>query len=161
MSGSDGRAGAAAVAEAEARLLRAIQPAGWKRPKGYANGMLGEGRLLFVAGQIGWDEAERFPSDRFADQWDRALANVLAVVRAAGGGPEHIARMTVYVVDKREYLDQLEEVGAAWRRHMGRHYPAMALVQVAALLEDRARVEIEATAVLPAEPSVGRGGRGA
>ena len=137
-------------------LLQAIQPEGWKRPKGYSNGMIGEGRVLLVGGQIGWDEQERFVSERFADQWDRALANVLAVVRAAGGGPEHIARMTVYVVDKHEYLGQLEEVGAAWRRHMGRHFPAMALVQVAALVEDLARVEIEASAVLPRAVAAGQ-----
>jgi len=139
-------------------LLEVIQPEGWKRPKGYSNGIVAEGRVLFVGGQIGWDADERFPSDRFADQWDQALANVVAVVRAAGGGPEHVARMTIYVTDKREYLEQLGEIGASWRRHMGRSYPAMALVQVAALLEDRARVEIEATAVLPHAGSDRTGG---
>lgn len=132
-------------------ILRAIQPEGWKRPKGYSNGIVATGRILFVAGQVGWDEDEVFQSRRFSEQWDRALANVLAVVRAAGGGPEHIARMTIYVTDKQDYLGQLEEVGAAWRRHMGRNYPTMAMVQVADLIEDAALVEIEATCVLPEE----------
>ncbi len=131
-------------------LLEVIQPEGWKRPKGYSNGIVAEGRVLFVGGQIGWDADEVFHSDDFGAQWEQALSNVLAVVRAAGGGPEHIARMTIYVVDKHEYQASLAEVGAAWRKHMGRHYPVMALVVVAGLLEDRARVEIEATAVLPA-----------
>lgn len=141
--------------EAEARTLageaslQVIQPEGWKRPRGYSNGIVAEGRVLFVGGQIGWDENEVFHSDDFVAQWEQALRNVLAVVRAAGGGPEHVARMTVYVVDKREYQARLSEIGAVWRRHMGRHYPVMALVVVAGLLEDRARVEIEATAVLP------------
>ncbi|HWV38376.1 MAG TPA: RidA family protein [Vulgatibacter sp.] len=132
-------------------LLRAIQPEGWRRPKGYANGILADGRILFVAGQVGWDGDEVFQSDVFHEQWDRALANVLEVVRAAGGGPENVARMTIYVTDKRAYLDQLPEVGEAWKRHMGRNYPAMAMVQAADLVEDRALVEIEATCVLPRE----------
>lgn len=132
-------------------LLRAIQPEGWKRPKGYSNGIVAEGRILFVAGQVAWDEEERFHSDVFHEQWDRALANVLAVVRAAGAGPEHIARMTIYVKDKHAYLQEMEQVGASWKRHMGRSYPAMAMVQVADLVEDRALVEIEATCVLPVE----------
>lgn len=134
-----------------AAFLRAIQPEGWKRPKGYSNGIVAEGRVLFVGGQIGWDADEVFHSDVFSDQWDQALVNVLAVVRAAGGGPEHIARMTIYVTDKHEYLGQLAAIGASWRERMGRNYPAMALVQVAALVEDRAKVEIEATCVLPSE----------
>ncbi|MBX5480536.1 MAG: RidA family protein [Myxococcaceae bacterium] len=127
-----------------------IQPEGWAKPRGYANGVVAEGRVLFVAGQIGWDptsETPKFPAT-FAGQFDQALANVVAVVRAAGGRPEQVTRMTVYVTDKREYLGSLKEVGAAWRKHFGRHYPAMALVVVAALLEDQAKVEIEATAVL-------------
>ncbi len=130
-------------------FLEVIQPAGWKRPKGYSNGIVADGRVLFTGGQIGWDADEVFHSDRFADQWDQALSNVVAIVRAGGGGPEHIARLTIYVTDKHEYLGDLEGVGAAWRKHMGRNYPAMALVQVAGLVEDRAKVEIEATAVLP------------
>ncbi|MBF5043680.1 RidA family protein [Aggregicoccus sp. 17bor-14] len=127
-----------------------VQPPGWARPKGYANGIVAEGRMLFVGGQIGWDptsETPRFP-EGFAAQFEQALANVLAVVREAGGAPESIARMTVYVTDKHAYLAAAKEIGGAWRKLLGRHYPAMALVQVAALLEDRALVEIEATAVL-------------
>lgn len=131
--------------------LRPVQPPGWKRPRGYANGMIGEGRVLFVAGQIGWDEDERIVSTVLHEQWDRALANVLAVVAEAGGRPEHVARMTVYVTDKRAYLAQVKEIGASWKARLGRHYPAMSLVQVADLLEDGALVEIEATAVLPPE----------
>ena len=129
---------------------KVVQPAGWARPKGYANGIVAEGRMLFVAGQIGWDptsETPRFP-EGFAAQLEQTLANVLAVVREAGGTPESIVRMTVYVTDKHAYIAAGKEVGAAWRKHLGRHYPAMALVQVAALLEDQAMVEIEATAVL-------------
>ncbi|AKU92251.1 RidA family protein [Vulgatibacter incomptus] len=133
-------------------LLQAIQPPGWKRPKGYSNGIVGEGRILFVGGQIGWDADEVFHSDVFHEQWAQALSNVLDVVRAAGGGPEHVARMTIYVTDKQDYLAQLAEIGAAWKKHMGRVYPAMALVQVADLVEDRALVEIEATCLLPKEP---------
>lgn len=132
-------------------FLQAIQPEGWKRPKGYSNGILAEGRILFVGGQIGWDVDEAFQSDVFHEQWAQTLSNVLAVVRAAGGGPEHIARMTIYVKDKRHYLEQLPEIGAAWKEHMGRNYPALALVQVADLVEERALVEIEATCVLPKE----------
>ena len=129
---------------------RIIQPPGWTRPKGYVNGMVAEGRVLFVAGQIGWDpksDPPVFPKT-FADQFDRALENVLAVVREAGGQPTDVVRCTVYVTDKKEYLASLKQVGEAWKKHLGRHYPAMALVVVAALLEDQAKVEIEATAVL-------------
>jgi enamine deaminase RidA (YjgF/YER057c/UK114 family) len=132
------------------QLPTAVQPEGWARPKGYSNGMVAEGRMIFVAGQIGWDPTQSTPKfpPTFAAQWNQALSNVLAVVRAAGGGPEHIVRLTVYVTDKREYLIALKEVGEAWRQHMGKSYPAMALVQVAGLVEDDAKVEIEATAVL-------------
>jgi enamine deaminase RidA (YjgF/YER057c/UK114 family) len=129
---------------------KVIQPPGWARPKGYANGLVAEGRMLFVGGQIGWDptsETPRFP-EGFAAQFEQALSNVLAVVRQAGGTPESIARMTVYVTDKHAYIAAAKDIGAAWRKLLGKHYPAMALVQVAALLEDRALVEIEATAVL-------------
>jgi len=132
-------------------LFQAIQPPGWKRPKGYSNGILAKGRILFVGGQIGWDADEVFQSDVFHEQWAKTLSNVLEVVRTAGGGPEHIARMTIYVKDKKDYLGQLPEVGQAWRELMGRNYPTMALVQVADLVEERALVEIEATCVLPDE----------
>lgn len=129
-----------------------IQPDGWAVPRGYSNGIVAQGKVLFVGGQIGWDPRSttpKFPDGGFAAQWDQAVANVIEVVRAAGGQPEHIARLTIYVVDKKEYLASLKELGAIWRKHFGRHYPAMALVQVVALVEDLARVEIEATAVLP------------
>lgn len=129
--------------------LDSILPPGWKRPRGYANGMVGEGRVLFVAGQIGWDEHERIVGAELHKQWDQALANVISVVKAAGGEPHHVARMTVFVSDKDEYLAQLGEIGASWRARMGAHYPAMSLVQVAQLLEEGAKVEIEATAILP------------
>ncbi len=131
-----------------------IQPQGWAKAKGYANGVLtGPGRMLFVAGQIGWDPTSsepRFPSDDLGEQFLLALDNVLAVVREAGGQPEHIARMTVYVTDKHQYNAAVRRIGEGWRARLGRHYPAMALVEVKSLLEDRAKVEIEATCVLPA-----------
>lgn len=131
-------------------MNQVINPDTLAPPRGYSNGMLmAPGRTLFVAGQIGWDREGRFSSDEFAEQFDLALANVMDVVRAAGGSPEHIGRLTIYVTDKREYLAQAKGVGAAYRKHMGKHFPAMALVEVAALLEDRAKVEIEATAVVP------------
>ena len=128
-----------------------INPESLGRPRGYANGVLAAagGRLLFVAGQIAWDERQRIVSDDFVEQFARALANVLTVVAAAGGAPDSVARLTVYVTDKREYQSRTREVGERWRALMGRHYPAMALVEVSGLLEDGARVEIEATAVLP------------
>lgn len=128
-----------------------INPEQLGRPRGYSNGVLAPagGRLLFVAGQIAWDERQRIVSDDFVEQFGRALANVLAVVAEAGGSPEHVARLTIYVTDKREYQSRTREIGERWRALMGRHYPAMALVEVKGLLEDGARVEIEAAAVLP------------
>lgn len=131
--------------------LDVVQPDGWPRPRGYSNGVVVEGatRLLFVAGQIAWGADETLVGrGDFARQFDQALGNVAAVVRAAGGRPDAIVRLTIYVTDKRAYLDALAGVGEAYRRHLGRHYPAMALVQVADLLEDGALVEIEATAAL-------------
>lgn len=130
-----------------------LQPEGWAAPRGYSNGIAvdGPGRHVFVAGQIAWNErAELVGRGDLAAQFDRALGNVVAVLAAGGARPEHVCRMTVYVTDKRAYLERVEDVGAAWREHMGRHYPAMALVQVADLLEDGALVEIEATAFVPA-----------
>lgn len=129
--------------------FKIIQPQGWKPPKGYANGVLTRGRTLFVAGQVGWDAQEVFRSTVMADQWAQALDNVLDVVKAAGGSPANIARMTVYVTDKEEYAAQRKQIGVAWKARMGGHFPAMALVEVKGLLEDGAKVEIEATAVLP------------
>ena len=128
--------------------MEVLQPPGWPRPRGYANGIAAEGRIVFVAGQIGWDEEQRFEAG-LAGQVRRTLANVLAVLAEAGGGPEHVARMTWYVTDREAYLRELEPIGAAYRELMGRHYPAMAVVVVAGLIEPEALVEIEATAVLP------------
>jgi enamine deaminase RidA (YjgF/YER057c/UK114 family) len=127
-----------------------IQPEGWVPPKGYANGVVASGKMIFTGGMVGWDPTmaiATFP-ETFDAQFAQALSNVMAVVKAAGGKAEDIVRMTVYVTDKKEYLASLKGIGAAWKQHLGRHYPAMALVQVAALVEDAAKVEIEATAVL-------------
>ena len=131
--------------------MKPINPAELGAPRGYSNGMLAPpgAQLLFVAGQVGWNEEQQLVGDGFAEQFARALVNVVTVVREAGGGPEHLARLTIYVVDRREYLAALEEIGAAYRGIMGRHFPAMALVEVSALLEPGARVEIEGTAALP------------
>lgn len=129
-------------------MLTPLQPPGWPKPRGYANGMMGRGRTVLVGGQVGWDAAGRF-ADGFVPQARQALANVLAVLREAGGGPEHVGRLTWYVLDIAEYRASLGELGPAYRAVMGRHYPAMALVQVSALVEPAARVEIEATAILP------------
>ena len=128
--------------------MRILQPPGWPRPSGYANGVLAAGRQVFVAGQIGWDADRRFHSDDFVEQLRQALANTLAVLAEAGAGPGQVVRMTWYVTDKREYLARAAEVGAAYREVMGKHYPAMTLVQVSALLEDRAKLEIETTAMV-------------
>ncbi|HEX5706081.1 MAG TPA: RidA family protein [Pyrinomonadaceae bacterium] len=127
-----------------------INPASLGRPRGYSNGLLTPPgvRLLFVAGQIGWDENQRLVGPDFVEQFDRALRNVLAVVAEAGGAPGSLARLTVYVTDKEEYRARTAELGERWRALLGRHYPAMALVEVKGLLEDGAKVEIEATAVL-------------
>ncbi len=129
--------------------MEVLQPSGWARPKGYSNGIAATGRQVFVSGMIGWDAEGRFQTDDFVGQARQALENVVAVLREAGAGPEHIVRMTWYVVDKREYLDAGAALGAAYRDTIGRHYPAMSAVQVSALMEDRARVEIEVTAVVP------------
>ncbi|MGI8857986.1 MAG: RidA family protein [Thermomicrobiales bacterium] len=129
--------------------MEILQPPGWAQPRGYANGVVAEGRVVFVAGQIGWNGDCVFETDDFAGQVRQALANVVAVLAEAGGTPQDIARMTWYLTDKREYRAAVKEIGRAYRDVIGAHYPAMTLVQVAALLEDRAKVEIEATAVLP------------
>jgi enamine deaminase RidA (YjgF/YER057c/UK114 family) len=124
-----------------------LQPEGWVAPKGYANGIAATGRHVFVAGQIGWDGACQFHSDDFVAQVEQALSNIVAVLAEADAGPQHITRMTWYILDKREYLARSREVGEAYRRVIGKHFPVMTLVVVAGLLEDRAKVEIEATAV--------------
>jgi enamine deaminase RidA (YjgF/YER057c/UK114 family) len=127
-----------------------INPASLGKPRGYSNGVLAPtgARMLFVAGQIGWDERQRLVSEDFVEQFERALRNVLEVVREAGGEPDTVARLVVYVTDKREYAARTVDIGVRWRALMGRHYPAMALVEVKGLLEDGAKVEIEAVAVL-------------
>lgn len=129
--------------------MRTLQPEGWPRPKGYSNGISAEGRLIFVAGQVGWDVTETFRSEDFVAQVRQALENTREVLAEGGAGPEHIVRMTWYVTDKREYLSRTKEVGQVYREVMGRVYPAMALVVVAGLVEDGAKVEIETTAVVP------------
>jgi enamine deaminase RidA (YjgF/YER057c/UK114 family) len=126
-----------------------LHPRHWKPAKGYANGIVAEGRTVFVAGQIGWNADQKFESLDFVAQTRQALENIVAVVREAGGTAEHITRLTWFILDKREYIARLPEIGAAYRSVMGRHFPAMTLVQVVALLEDDAKVEIEASAVLP------------
>ncbi|WP_300552480.1 RidA family protein [Maricaulis sp.] len=126
-----------------------LQPPGWPRPKGYSNGIVADGQLVFVAGQIGWDETEALVSDDFAEQFEQVLVNTLAVLKEAGAGPQHIVRMTGYVTDKQEYLGALRAVGEIWKRHIGRNYPVMAFLEVQALIEDRAKIEIETTAVIP------------
>jgi enamine deaminase RidA (YjgF/YER057c/UK114 family) len=129
--------------------MKFLQPPGWAPAKGYANGVAARGTLVCVGGQIGWNAAQQFDSDDFIDQTAQALANVVAVLREAGAGPEHIVRMTWYVTDRAEYLRRQRELGEAYRAHIGRHFPAMSCVEVSALMEARAKVEIEATAVLP------------
>ena len=129
-------------------MIKTVQPAGWKAPKGYANGVLADGRL-HIGGQIGWNADQVFETRDFIAQMEQALANIAAIVRAAGGDVEHIVRLTWYVVDKKEYLARQREVGEAYRRVMGRHFPAMTMVVVAGLVEDEALIEIEAVAELP------------
>jgi len=129
--------------------VRIVQPEGWPRPRGYANGIVAEGRVLFVSGQVAWDEREQFHSDDLVEQVRQALNNVLTMLQAGGARPEHVARMTWYITDKREYLRRGKEIGAVYRELMGQHYPTMSMVQVSALMEDRAQVEIEVTAVIP------------
>jgi len=128
-----------------------LQPEGWKPAKGYANGILAEGRMVFTGGQIGWNAAQEFETDDFADQAAQTLQNIVDILAEAGAGPEHLVRLTWYVTDKQEYLACQRALGEAYKRIIGRHFPAMALVQVVALVEDRAKVEIEATAVLPSK----------
>jgi enamine deaminase RidA (YjgF/YER057c/UK114 family) len=129
--------------------MQILQPPSWARAKGFSNGIAASGRLVFIAGQIGWTGQAKWEARDFAGQFRQALRNILDVLNEAKGGPEHIVRLTWYVIDKQEYLRSLKEVGAAYRELMGRHYPTMAVVQVSGLVEDEARLEIEATAVVP------------
>jgi enamine deaminase RidA (YjgF/YER057c/UK114 family) len=128
--------------------LQIIQPAGWAAPKGFSNGVVATGRHVFVGGQIGWNAQCEFESDDLVAQIRQALQNCVEVVRTAGGGPEHIAFMTWYLRDKKEYVAKLKEVGVVYREVMGRNFPAMSAIQISDLVEDRAKVEIEVTAVL-------------
>lgn len=128
-----------------------LHPANWKPAKGYANGVAAQGRMVFTGGLIGWNANQQFESDDFVDQVSATLRSIVEVLACAGAKPEHLVRLTWYVTDKKEYLDNLKPLGAAYKDIIGRHFPAMALVQVVALVEDRAKVEIEATAVIPEE----------
>jgi enamine deaminase RidA (YjgF/YER057c/UK114 family) len=129
--------------------MRILQPPGWARPKGYSNGIAVKGSMVFVSGTVGWNEEGKFEATDFAAQARQALRNVVEVLKQAGAKPEHIARMNWYVVDKNEYLAAARDVGSIYREIIGKHYPAMTVVEVSALLEDQARLEIEVTAVLP------------
>ena len=129
--------------------MQILQPPGWARPKGFSHGISCRGRLVFIGGQIGWSGQGEWLDRSFAGQFRQALKNILEILAQAGGKPEHLVRLTWYVLDRKEYLASLKELGAAYRELMGRHYPTMAVVQVSGLVEDAARLEIEATAVIP------------
>ncbi len=131
-------------------MKRILQPEGWKRPKGYANGIAAEGRMVFTAGLIGWNAQEEFESDDLVDQTRQTLINTIAILAEAGAGPEHIVRMTWYITDRDDYLARLKDIGMVWKEIIGTQFPCMACVQVAALMERRAKIEIETTAVVPA-----------
>jgi enamine deaminase RidA (YjgF/YER057c/UK114 family) len=130
-------------------MVEILQPEGWARPVGYANGVTATGRTIFVGGQIGWNNQCEFETDDFVAQVRQTLENVVAILKAGGAGPRHIMSMTWYFTDKKEYTQNLRGIGEAYRAVIGRHFPAMAAVQVVALVEDRARIEIQATAVVP------------
>ena len=129
--------------------MRVLLPRSWKPPAGYANGIESSGRIVFVAGQVGWDEQQVFQSEELAPQFEQALKNVIAVLAEGGARPEHVCRMTAYCCDKPAYLAARQELGAIWRRYMGRHYPAMSMIFVSDLLDSPGKIELEATAVIP------------
>ena len=129
--------------------MKTLNPPDWLAPKGYANGVMARGSLLFVGGQIGWNAQQEFDSDDFIAQTRQALLNIVAVLQAGGAGPEHMVRMTWYVIDRHEYRSRLKELGAVYREVIGKNFPAMSCVEVSGLVEDRAKIEIEVTAVLP------------
>jgi enamine deaminase RidA (YjgF/YER057c/UK114 family) len=129
--------------------VKQLQPPGWPRPKGYSNGISAKGRMIFTAGVVGWDENENFAEYTLAGQFAQVLRNTLAILAEDGAGPEHIVRMTCYVISREDYLRSLEQIGAAWKAIIGPHYPAMALVEVSGLVESAAEIEIETTAVVP------------
>ncbi|HEX8842171.1 MAG TPA: RidA family protein [Sphingomicrobium sp.] len=128
--------------------MKVLQPPAWPRPKGYSNGISAKGRMIFTAGVVGWDEHEAFPEYTLHGQFAQALRNTLAILAEDGAGPQHIVRMTCYVIDRHEYVNSRDEIGAAWREIMGSNYPTMALVEVKGLVESAAKVEIETTAVV-------------
>ena len=134
--------------------MKVLHPQGWSPPQGYANGIAASGTVVFVAGQVGWNAQQKFESENIAPQFEQALKNVLAVLAEAGGRPEHICRMTAYCCDKPAYLAARTELGRIWRALMGRHYPAMSMIFVADLLDSPGKIELEATAVIPAERTV-------
>tara|TARA_B100000315_G_scaffold220197_1_gene222663 strand:- start:1357 stop:1746 length:390 start_codon:yes stop_codon:yes gene_type:complete len=128
--------------------MKFLLPEGWKQPKGYSQAVLAEGRQIYISGQIGWDETATFQTDDFAEQAGQALRNIVSILATANGGAEHITRMTWFITDKQEYLASLKSLGQKYREEVGRHFPAMSVVEVKSLMEDRAKVEIEATAVI-------------
>ena len=130
-------------------MMQILQPPGWAKPKGFSNGIAASGRQVFVAGQIGWTGEGKWDAKDFAGQFRQTLKNTLAVLAEAGAKPEHIVRMTWYILDRKEYVGAIREVGAAYRELIGKHYPAMAVIQVSGLIEDQAKLEIETTAVIP------------
>jgi len=130
-------------------MMQILQPPGWARPKGFSNGIACAGKLILIAGQVGWTGQGEWKEKSFAGQFRQTLVNIISILKEANGKPEHIVRLTWYVLDRKEYLDSLRDVGLAYRELMGRHYPTMAVVQVSGLIEDEARLEIEATAVIP------------
>lgn len=129
--------------------MKVLHPEGWPRPKGYANGISASGRMIFTAGVVGWNENEHFESASLTGQFEQALRNILAILEEDGAGPEHIVRMTCYVTDRDTYIREAPQIGWVWKEVLGRHYPAMALVEVNRLVEEKALIEIEATAVVP------------
>ena len=129
--------------------MKTLQPSGWRRPRGYSNGISATGRLIVTGGVVGWDEEEQFTSDRLSDQFAQALRNIMGILACDGADASRIVRLTCYVTSIDEYLESAKEIGAVWREIMGKHYPAMALVEVVRLVEREAKVEIEATAVVP------------
>ena len=129
--------------------MEILQPEGWKRPKGYSNGIAASGRMIFLGGQVGWNAKEEFETDDFAGQARQALSNIVAILAAGNARPEHIVRMTWFIGDKREYLGSLAKLGEAYREVIGRHFPVMSVIEVKGFIEDGAKLEIEATAVVP------------
>ncbi len=129
--------------------MQILQPPGWPRPKGYANGVAASGKMVFLAGTVGWNEKEQFETDDFAGQARRVLQNIVTLLNEAGAGPEHLVRMTWFISDKKEYLDSRKEIGAAYRQIIGRHYPPMSVIEVSGFIEEGAKLEVEATAVIP------------